>query len=683
MRSLARLSPVLLIAASCRNGSSVEPSTVVDLTFPPPTAWTEAGSILVSGTAADPDGIDEVRVDGVLATTTDGFATWQASVPLAPGWNSLTVTARSHAGSTVSRMASRVDSEPVISGISGIAVVPAEGRAALLDGNRLLEMDLATGVRRLASDDAHGSGPEIPMPGAIALAGDRVLVLGSAGGSSTVLSVDLSSGDRTVLSDDSHGTGPAFAPGAIAFDGTRALVIAAAGDGLVAIDPATGDRTPLPTGSGPSVVEPAGLAIVLDHAFVVDRSAAAVIDVDLVSGDRAVLSDDARGIGPVLVDPTSIAADASGLLVTDGWLGALFRVDPSSGDRSIVSDASTGDGPLALLPAAVAVEGGRALVGVLGTVLSVDLVDGRRTPVTSDIDVGSGPRLPLVTRIAISGDRLLATGGSTNSDVVCPLVEVELAHGNRRLVSDRTRGSGPFLLAVGGIAIDGAHALVTGIDDQARSAIFAVDRTSGNRSILSGASRGSGPTLEGQGPIVVNGHRAIVPSTGTVDGDLLLGVDLVSGDRTVLSGPSVGSGLAFFVCNAMAADEGDVLLVAHGVSNDPALFRVDLATGDRTVVSSSTVGTGPLLDDSYGLAVSGGVAYVTGWHLPGGNAVVVVDLATGNRTLLSDATTGGSPYIGDHGNIVLHRGRALVSHRDFQAILALDLQSGQRVVASR
>ncbi len=681
-RSLARLAPAFLLAASCRNGSSEDRSPVVDLSFPPPQAWTEAGSILVSGTADDPAGIAEVRVDGALATTSDGFATWRLSVPLAPGWNALTVTATSRDGSTVSRVASRIDSEPAISGISGIAVVPGQERAVLLDGDRLLEMDLATGIRRIASDETHGTGPDIPLSAAIAFAVDRVLVLASDGGSSFVLAVDPERGDRTILSDDAHGVGPAFAAGAIAFDGTRALVVAAAGDGLVAIDLATGDRTSLPSGTGTSVVHPAGLAVDGDRAFAIEDDTRAVIGFDLVTGDRVVVSDDDLGSGPPFVDAASIAVDASGLLVADRWLGALFRVDASTGDRTILSDATTGSGPSMSGPAAVTLHGGRALVGVNASVLSVDLDSGARTAMTSDVEVGTGPRLPLVTRIVASGDRLVAIGESTTSDVVFPLYEVDLAHGTRRLVSDRTRGSGPLLMAVGGIAVDGPRALVTGSDDQTRSAVLAVDRSSGNRSILSGASRGSGPALQGQGPIVVDGRRALVSSAGTVDGALLVGVDLQSGDRTLLSGPSVGAGPAFFVCTALTVDDGNAFLIAHG-TNGTTLFRVDLQTGDRTEVSSSAVGTGPLLDDAHGLAVSGSLAFMTGWHLPGGDAVVVVDLSTGNRTLLSDAFTGGAPYLGDQSDIVLYRGRALVSDPVFQSILALDLASGQRVVASR
>jgi len=66
----------------------------VEIAFPPPNSLTDEDSILVRGTAHDPDGVAEVRVNGMLAATSDGFANWQVRVPLSPGSNTLTVEAR-------------------------------------------------------------------------------------------------------------------------------------------------------------------------------------------------------------------------------------------------------------------------------------------------------------------------------------------------------------------------------------------------------------------------------------------------------------------------------------------------------------------------------------------------------------------------------------------------------------
>jgi hypothetical protein len=150
-RSLVQLPFVLLIASSCSHGSGGNPGPIVAFAFPPPAAWTEAESMVVSGSATDPDGVDEVRVDGVLATTTDGG-----------------------------------------------------DEAILLDGGRLLAMDLATGIRRIVADEAHGSGPDLRQSATFATVADLALVVGREGNTATVWSVDLASGDRAILSVDLH-----------------------------------------------------------------------------------------------------------------------------------------------------------------------------------------------------------------------------------------------------------------------------------------------------------------------------------------------------------------------------------------------------------------------------------------------------------------------------------------------
>ena len=61
--------------------------------FPPPVSMTEGNTILVRGSASDEfSTIASVKVNGVLATTTDGFKNWQALVPLADSSNPVTAT---------------------------------------------------------------------------------------------------------------------------------------------------------------------------------------------------------------------------------------------------------------------------------------------------------------------------------------------------------------------------------------------------------------------------------------------------------------------------------------------------------------------------------------------------------------------------------------------------------------
>src|SRR5262245_32279006 len=65
----------------------------VQIMFPPARSLTEAATILVRGTASDPDGVASIRVNGIAAVSNDGYATWTANVPLVFDANQLAVEA--------------------------------------------------------------------------------------------------------------------------------------------------------------------------------------------------------------------------------------------------------------------------------------------------------------------------------------------------------------------------------------------------------------------------------------------------------------------------------------------------------------------------------------------------------------------------------------------------------------
>ena len=66
--------------------------------FPSHRAYPDADTIRVRGTANDPDGVAAVSVNGVGASSSDAFATWTATVPIAHGCNVLRVTATDSLG---------------------------------------------------------------------------------------------------------------------------------------------------------------------------------------------------------------------------------------------------------------------------------------------------------------------------------------------------------------------------------------------------------------------------------------------------------------------------------------------------------------------------------------------------------------------------------------------------------
>jgi cysteine-rich repeat protein len=166
--------------------------------------------------------------------------------------------------------------------------------------NALFEIDLETGDRTVVSDEEHGSGPPIAGPLGIALdnGGLHAYVTLQEGGA--VLKIDLETGDRTVVSDEAKGLGPFLhVPMDIALDSSaddhEILILDLDIEGVVSVDAESGDRMGISgalIGSGPLLTGVASIAIdaVRDLALLVDAHLNALVLVDLVTGDRVIVS---------------------------------------------------------------------------------------------------------------------------------------------------------------------------------------------------------------------------------------------------------------------------------------------------------------------------------------------------------------------------------------------------------
>ena len=251
------------------------------------------------------------------------------------------------------------------------------GVALVADGgvDAVFQVDLGTGARRIVSGC-----PEAGDPCPVAVVGTGVDFINLEG--------------IAILADGSF------------------VVVDVGRDAVIRVDQFTGNRTILSdasTGIGPAFISP--IDIVTDAfgtVFVLDLSLDAVVRVELDTGNRTIVSGCPEepdpcpvplvGLGPDLADPAGIAAEPGGTLaLTDVGLSAILRLDVVTGDRSIVSDTTTGSGPLFFTPAAIAAEPSGSLVVVDASrqaVLRVDAFTGARTilskPSTLTISPPSG-----------------------------------------------------------------------------------------------------------------------------------------------------------------------------------------------------------------------------------------------------------------------------------------------------
>jgi len=221
-----------------------------------------------------------------------------------------------------------------------------------VDRDAVFRIDPSTGDRTLISGDTPagggtvGSGDPLAFPSQLAVdpVGGSLLLLDSY----AFIQVRLDNGDRAVLADRGVGSIPntPFFGMAWDADGGRFLTcgteFASIPAHLLGIDPLTGMGhvvSDAATGAGPLLHGP--VDVVLDRprgrALVVDRYIEGIVAVDLINGDRALVTGDGLGRGPRLaaraidVDPVRQVA-----FVSNNDRNELLAIDLLSGDRVIV-----------------------------------------------------------------------------------------------------------------------------------------------------------------------------------------------------------------------------------------------------------------------------------------------------------------------------------------------------------
>ncbi|MDH3590956.1 MAG: hypothetical protein OER88_03705, partial [Planctomycetota bacterium] len=582
----------------------------------------------------------------------------------------LTVTGTVDAGVDV--VAVRVNGAPAAT-TNGFRTWRAE--VALLAGANDLRLELESSTGAIDRDFVpvrvvRGLSLVSPIGIAVAPAGNRAYVLDSQ--TFSLVALDMSTSMLTVTSGNARGAGPAFA-----------------GPAGLTVDPGT------------------GRALVLDNRR--------LFDVDLVSGDRALLSGDGRGAGTDFSVPRVVAADGAGTaFVLDAALFAVFSVSLVTGDRTIVSDADTGLGDLITQPRGVAVEPGGARLFALSaspaTIYAVDLASGDRTVLSSAL-VGFGPRLGFGAGLAADfpGARLFALNQADGT-----LLEVALTSGDRELVSDQFE-PGPALTSAAAIDLDATHGRVLDADP-VLDAVVGVDLATGARMVVASTAAGAGPPALGAGVLAVDPGRRRTFATGlavsgvfAIDhdtgarnvlgagsgvqcllhdaiGDRLLSgtssgtvvaIDPDDGSKSNVSGPGVGAGPALGSVTALALHPFATRLYVFDATLD-AVLVVDLATGDRSILADAGTGTGPVPRAVFGMAfdtVNDRLLLADDQD----NAILAVDLTTGDRTVVSDATHAGPDLVTLRGVALdAANNRLLVADQGQRMILAVNLTTGAR-----
>jgi DNA-binding beta-propeller fold protein YncE len=224
--------------------------------------------------------------------------------------------------------------------------------ASLIGGLGLVAIDGKTGQSSILSDPTVGSGPAFVKPDALVLDVATQTVYVSDDGVQALIAVDLATGDRTIVSDAVAGLGPLPvtwrgltrdpASGRLLLGG-----VVGGANGVVGIEPATGDRTLLSGlgfGDGPLSFFARSLSASGDGARLWLDGVGSVLEIDLLTGERTTVSGYEEpitvGLGPLItwaLDELCPAGADGVLLAHDDETNALLLVDTVTGERLIVS----------------------------------------------------------------------------------------------------------------------------------------------------------------------------------------------------------------------------------------------------------------------------------------------------------------------------------------------------------
>jgi hypothetical protein len=508
---------------------------------------------------------------------------------------------------------------------STLALDTAQNRAFVTNPSttRVIEVNLATGVRNVVSSPDVGLGPTLSSTAGIAYddattpGTPRLLVsqgsLTSNGRPDRILAVDLASGTRTELTSyvDAIGSGPTLdRPTSLELDApnNRLLVLDPDGKRIMAVDLVTGDRSVV-DGSGFAGNSPVrGLAFNrAQNRLFVTQYPQKIIDIDAATAAHSTFYERNVGSGTTIGDPDGLvieqrAGTAATLLVSSRNLGEVMRVNLASGARTTVSSSQTavGSGPSLFNLADIVLDTrpaqnshtALALVGgAENALMTLDVLDGTRTKIASLDGASPAVNLPRTLKLDAANGRAYFSNTDAAGEALYS-IDLTSSPAARSVVSGAGRGAGPVLDRASNFVLEPAENPTRAIlADEGPGGMFSVDLASGDRSQflapfaedpLPGSSVISASFLDSQFSRIL-GVRA-----GTTSA--LLAIPLSGVTRQVLSGDDPvaakrhGGGPLPYGCMALDVDTTDRVsyLACPWTSS---IMAIDLVSGDRVVIA--------------------------------------------------------------------------------------------------
>ena len=480
-------------------------------------------------------------------------------------------------------------------------------------------IDLSSQTRQVISDDGIGSGVELVEPSDIEYDSQNEVLYVTDIALDALIKINLNTNEREIVSDATTGTGYLLkSPINLFIHSTLQKAYLMDLDlayGLIEIDLNTGNRTVisniLTRGSGPNISSPEDVIVTSagDKAYYIDWSTKALSIIDIASGDRSEVSGSGRGVGTALDNPYGLAINStySKAYISNNPFGAspfIIEVDIATGNRTVLSSDVQGTGTNLSYADSLTLSSDSTKLYVMDSgsaskdMIEIDLSTGNRSNLV-DFAVGSGPSYSsgiFVSRtLAVSNDESV----SYTFDDTTSIIKIDLTTFSRTAFSSNSLGTGTTLRSLQGIATNASGSILYATDigdsgtNATNDAVIAIDTATGNRTKISGEATGSGPNFTYPGPIVLKADDSIA-YIGDWNQQAIYSVNLSTGVRTILSDDSTGDGTgpAFNRITQLVLNSSETTLYVAS-SNNSTIFSVDIATGNRTIISNSGTGSGP------------------------------------------------------------------------------------------
>jgi uncharacterized protein YjiK len=641
-----------------------------------------------------PADVSAVTINGQQASLTDDRSAWSFELALSEA--ATTLDFEMHSRETVTTQSQILYNTKLPAHIEfpydGI-FDSANNRLLLLDSagfDALKALDLSTNTLSILSDEKHGTGPNFVDVRGLAFDPENNRVFVGDRELAAIFVVDLNTGNRTILTDNN--TEPGFYLSWYAtldYDVINHQLYTISDSALIKIDVATGNMSITAdeiTGEGERIddyslltVDPAANKAFISNIFNPSR----YLSIDLTTGDRTTIADSTVGDGPKLNRTTDMVlnSDRTALLVfgesSDG--SKLIQVDITTGERSIISDKNTNTGAVFEFVQGIIADntGERLWLSDFGAeqIIAVDLDSGNSQALPEP-----NPELPLRDPSGLLMDsankRLLVVDNDTLYSVD---VSTTQTSGQLVILSDKTKGAGPNLKNVYRLVWDEQHNRVFAISggDSERT-LIAIDLTTGDRSVLAEFKQHINSYPSDMAFDNVN-NRIVYIELAQNQG--LHAIDLLTGTFSEMFDYSDFQDYGWIFPDTLALDT--VSNHAYLTSSyQQAVFLLNFTTGNFSTLSGKTssgeiFGTGPLFSSPTDVEVDkpNNRLIIVDRTL---NSVFSVDLTSGDRTIVSEddyytsIKNGGKPVYDSQNN------RLFVSDFATRSIYVIDLETGQR-----